>query len=213
MTTLLLVRHGESTANLQRRFAGNWDADLTPRGHAQAELTAKYITENYKVDAIYSSDLRRARETARHIADRQGLTLQLHKGLREISAGAWDGQPFEKIEADFPEDHRVWKNDIGNARCTNGEAVAEMADRVLAAVTEIALQNDGKTVVMVCHATPIRAMRCLWQGLAITDMQQVPWVTNASVTSGTFDNGIFTLQKIGADDHLASMITALPVDV
>lgn len=213
MTTLLLVRHGESVANLEDRFAGHWDAALTPRGHAQAEKTAEYIAEHYRIDAIYNSSLRRARETAQHLADRLGMPLRPHDGIREIYAGAWEGEKFEKIEADYPEDFFTWINDVGNACCTNGETVAALADRVSAALTEIAAANDGKTLAVVTHATPIRVMQCRWQGFPLAAMQEIPWVSNASVTCAVFENGVFTLQSVGADSHLAEMRTALPANV
>lgn len=117
MTTLLLIRHGQSEANLQGRFAGQYDSPLTELGHAQARRTAEFIAQNYAVDAVYCSDLQRARATGQHTAARLGLEVISDRGLREIYAGAWEGLPFERMNAEYPEAAYRWRHDIGNSGC------------------------------------------------------------------------------------------------
>ena len=91
---MILVRHGESDANIKKIFAGHLDIDLTNRGYEQAELAAQYIRENYVVDKIYSSDLKRAYNTAKVIAKRFDLPIEALTELREIDAGDWQGKRF-----------------------------------------------------------------------------------------------------------------------
>lgn len=213
MTKLLLVRHGESEANLRDIFAGFYDIDLTERGHAQAECTAAFIAEKYTVDAIYSSDLRRACQTAKHIADMVSLPIQPDKGMREVSAGEWEGVPFGSIGDTHPEAFRVWRNDLGNARCPGGESTAELAARVYDTVCRIAIENEGKTVVIATHATPIRVLQSRFLGRPLTDVQHIGWVSNASVTEVEYDDGEFTIVQVGQDAHLADMRTFLSEDV
>jgi len=213
MTTILLVRHGQSTANLQKRFAGHFDAELTDLGHSQAECTARFITEHYSVDKIYSSTLRRAWSTAEHTGAVVSLPVNPEPALREIYAGDWEGQPYDQLIANYPEAYRRWREDIGNARCTGGESVEELADRVWTAVLRIAEENRGKTVLLASHATPIRAVLWKISGLPLDQMQSIPWSSNASVSELRHENGVMTPVKISQDAHLEALKTVFPPTV
>ena len=213
MTTLLLIRHGQSVANLERVFAGNYNAPLTELGLRQAEKTAEFIAENYKVDCVYASDLIRAFETGKTVANALKLPIIPNDGLREIRAGEWEALPFDDIVVKFPEEYKKWKEDIGNSSCPNGESVKELGERVMATLTAIAEENDGKTVVVATHATPIRASRTLIEHGNLTHMQNIPWVSNASVTELIYDNGKWSVGKVGQDSHLNDFRTNLPNNV
>lgn len=213
MTTLILVRHGESTANRQRIFAGHYDAELQDRGLEQAKKTAEYLVENYKIDKVYASDLKRAYVTGKCTADLAGVEIVPDKELREIRAGKWDGMKFDDIMVTFPDDYGVWMNDIGKARATDGESVAELCERVLEKLTEIATENDGKTVVVATHATPIRVTQSTVQTGGLDEMKNIPWVSNASVSVLEFDNGKWEFKLISEDSHLSDIRTSLPKSV
>lgn len=210
MTTILLVRHGESTANLEELFAGDYDAPLTPLGHTQAECTANFVLNNYKVDAVFSSDLARAYDTGKHIADKLQLPVQTDKGLREINGGLWEAKPFARLGDTHPEEYRLILNDIGNAWCPEGESVAQLDRRVWETVCRIAREHEGKTVVIATHATPVRVVQWHMTGLPADAMQSIPWVSNASVTELKWENGTLSPVKVGQDAHLADMRTFLP---
>ena len=92
MTRLILVRHGQSQANEKRNFAGQTDSPLTDLGKEQALLTAEYISENYKVDVVYASDLQRAYYTGQKIAEKCGVPIIKCQGLREIFVGEWENK-------------------------------------------------------------------------------------------------------------------------
>lgn len=213
MTTLLFIRHGQSQANLDGVFAGNYDAELTKLGYEQAERTAQFIAENYNVDAVYASDLVRAFETGKCIAAPFSLPVIPEPGMREIYAGKWEGVTFEDIVKNFPEEFSKWQEDVGNSRCSGGESTRELSERVLSAVTRIAEENDGKTVAVATHATPVRVLQCILSGASFDDMKDIPWVSNASVTEATYDNGEWKLIKIGEDSHMSDLKTTLPVNV
>ena len=115
MTRLILIRHGESEANLKKIFAGSFDVDLTSRGYAQAEKTAEYVAAHYAVDRIYASDLLRAFHTGEALATRIGVSVIAEKGLREIFAGAWEGRTFDDLDAEYTDSYAVWRTDIGAA--------------------------------------------------------------------------------------------------
>ena len=96
MTTVIFVRHGQSTANLERVFAGHTDAPLTDLGHKQAENTAKFL-KNYPICAIYSSDLARSMQTAEPTGKLHHLPVIPDKELREIYAGEWEGRSYDEL--------------------------------------------------------------------------------------------------------------------
>lgn len=214
MTKLLFIRHGQSESNLMGVFTGHTNVALTELGRRQAEATANYVIANYQVDCVYASDLQRAYQTGKAVADKLGLPVIAHTGLREIFAGEWEGQSFAYLYHTYPVTFgQVWRNDVGNSICDGGESVAQLQQRVAAAVLEIARANRGRTVVIATHATPIRTLECLYRGLPLSHMQSIPWVTNASVTQVHWENGVFTEVVSSYDQHLGEMISALPKGV
>ena len=213
MTTLILIRHGESAANRDGIFAGHTDVELLDKGIEQAKKTAEYIAENYKADKVYASDLKRAYKTGEIIADLSGVGIVADKRLREINGGQWQGRKFTDLVESYAEEYSCWLNDIGNSCCTDGESVAQLGERVLEALTEIAEENNGKTVVIATHATPIRTMQCILQGLSLDVMKDIPWVSNASVTEITYENGKWSFVKVGEDKHLSALRTSFPANV
>ena len=212
MTKLILIRHGESEANAEGVFAGQINPDLEQKGLDQASLTAKYVADNYKVDKIYSSDLQRAYKTALCLADITGLEVEKNQNLREIFAGDWEGLTFDQLQEKYPEEYGVWLNHIGKARCAGGESVAELGNRVMDALTKIAQSNAGKTVAVATHATPIRAMQSLVETGGLDEMENIPWVSNASVSVFEYD-GEWKIVSLSVDSHLAELKTVLPKNV
>ena len=210
MTTVLLIRHGESCANRRNIFAGHLDVDLEQQGLLQAAKTAEFIAEKYKVDKIYSSDLKRAYFTAKPLSDRIDVPIIKEAALREINGGEWDEKNFDELDTLFPEDFGVWRRDLRHARCTGGESVEEVANRVFRAVNTIATQNEGKTVAIFTHVTPIRVMECMVRDGSVEKIEKYTWVSNASVSEFFFANGKWEIGDLSQDAHLLGMRTALP---
>ena len=213
MTKLLIIRHGQSEANLQGVFVGHTNSPLSDLGKRQAEATAEYIVSNFHVDAVYSSDLERAVYTGKAVADRLGLTVTTRKGMREIFAGDWETVKFDTLSTEYGEPYQLWLRDIGLAHPTNGESTAQLQQRIADTLRTIAEENDGKTVVVATHATPIRTFMHYCSGLPLSEMKNIPWVSNASVTTAVYENGSFTITEAGHDAHLGDMRTALPKNV
>ena len=213
MTTLLLIRHGQSQANLTRSFAGHTDVPLTELGLRQAECTAEFILANYTIDRVYSSDLRRAYSTAEAVAQRLGLEVHTDPGLREIFAGQWEGKTFDRIWEEYSEDFGCWNRDIGNSQPTGGESVAQLQERMMAVLQEIAENNPGSVVAVATHAAAIRSVQCGVSGVGLAGMKDVPWVVNASVTELHYEKGQFFLGKIGQAEHLKDLRTDMPANV
>lgn len=202
MTKLVLIRHGESLGNAELVFLGHTDWDLTETGYKQAELTADFL-DDMKIDVIYSSDLKRAYNTALPVAKRRNMEIITSKELREIYAGKWEGMKFVDIKETYPENHTRWMTDVGNAFCDGGETVFELQQRVKNELDRIARENEGKTVCIATHATPIRTMLCIWNGLAISEAKNFGWVKNASVTIINYnDDGTYSIVLEAESAHL-----------
>jgi probable phosphoglycerate mutase len=146
VTTILLARHGETDWNLQRRWQGWADPPLNDTGRAQARALAEELRD-VAFDAVYSSDLRRARETAEIVAAPHGVPIVVDRALREIDIGSWSGLTRAEIERRFP-----------NRERPDGETHDEHAARVRAAVLRIARENVGRRVLLVGHGGTIRSI-------------------------------------------------------
>lgn len=215
MTRLVLVRHGESTGNKLRRFYGHFDGELTELGKMQADRAGEYL-KDYKFDKAYASDLKRAYETGCRIAAyHEGLEVIPDENLREIYAGEWENALFASLETDYAEEYQKWKFDLWNARPTKGESVQELARRVSAELWRIAEENDGKTVLIATHATPIRSQICSWKNLPNSRVAEIAWVKNASVTIVDYDvkEHKASIVMLGETSFISDIETALPANV
>ena len=210
MTKFLIIRHGQSEANLLDVFAGNYDAPLTERGILQAQRTAEYIKDNFKVDKVVASDLKRAFATGKALSDLLGLDITQTRELREISAGDWEGVPFTTIKKEYPELYDQWFRDMSSCRCPNGESVRELGDRIFGCFTRLAEKNPDMTVAVATHATPIRVLQAIITYGDVSGTEHVDWVTNASVSTVIYDNGKWTFAEASYDKHLDGILTTLP---
>ena len=201
MTTLLLARHGESDWNRARRWQGFADRPLTERGRAQAAELAERLAD-IALDAVYSSDLRRARDTAAAVANAKGLESTPVPALREIDVGSWQGLTRDEAERRFPDDFRRWL--AGSTGWHDGESYGDMSSRVLGAVDEIARRHDGGRVLIVSHGGPIRAIHAAALGLDVEAYRRIrPVEPNARLSAVCADAGKLTeLCPAGRIDEL-----------
>jgi len=155
VTTIVLARHAETDWNRDGRFQGHADPPLNDAGRAQAAALAAALAGD-GIAAVYSSDLRRAAETAEIVAARLGLPVTRHAGLREIDVGSWSGLTRAQVERRFPEGFARWlQGEIGH----DGETREQLAARVHAAVLEIASAHAGQRILVVTHGGAIRALQ------------------------------------------------------
>lgn len=206
---LYLIRHGESTSNVDKTFTGQQNAALTERGHRQAACIGSYFL-GIHIDKILSSDLIRAYDTALPLAKTHRVEIEATPALREINGGKWEGEKFAELENLYPEDYALWCSDIGAARPTDGESIREVCQRVCTAVEKIVEENPEATIVIATHAVPIRVMLTKWLTGDVKAMQEIPWVPNASISKVAYENGKFIPVEIGITGHLDGMITNLP---
>lgn len=207
MTTVIMIRHGESVANMEGRFAGHSDYDLSELGHNQAKRAGEYIKNHYKVDAVYASDLKRAFNTGLPTAENFGLSVIADEGLRELYVGEWETLHHLEVSTRYPKEFDVWMNDFANARCPGGESIRELYDRIVPHVLKIAKENDGKTIVIATHSTPVRAFECYAMGLPPERIDEAPTPVNASICVFKVESGKASVEKFNITDHIEDMIT------
>jgi broad specificity phosphatase PhoE len=171
MTTLLLVRHGETDWNAEGRLQGHTDRPLNPYGREQAKaLAARLAGEADRVAAVYSSDLARARETAEILGERLGLPVVVDPDLREKNWGTWEGLTSEeRLRVEF-----------------EGESTAEHRERTVRAVERIAERHPGQRVVVVTHGGSLRRIQAAVSGVAL------PVIDNCSVWTLAHEDGTFS---------------------
>lgn len=169
MGTIYLIRHGEATANVAGNvFCGWLDAPLTQRGIEQAQRLAKRFC-NEHVDAIYSSDLGRARMTAEAIAKQHNLTVMTDPELRELNYGAWEGLPRDEVAQHSPEWMRMLdlrENDAMQFQAPDGESFNHFQKRVISAFNRIATQHLSDTIIIVGHKMTNRVIICYAIGIS-----------------------------------------------
>lgn len=149
MTTVLLVRHGETDWNLERRVQGQTDTPLNQTGRRQARALARELADD-RIDAVYASDLGRALDTARAVANPRGLEVHPVPELREKDFGSWEGLTDDEVLERFP--------DARAGPWGDAETPEEVVERVLGALRRIAERHPGDHVLVVSHGGPLRAV-------------------------------------------------------
>jgi broad specificity phosphatase PhoE len=187
VTTVYLARHGQSDWNAAGRWQGHADRPLTALGLRQAADLAEELVR-VPLDAVYSSDLRRARETAEAVAAPRGLQVSTVADLREVDVGSWSGLTRAEAMERFPVEFRRWTE--GEHGWENGETYERMAERVVGAVRRIAAGHAGESVLVVAHGGPIRAVHAVALGLHVSDHRRLqPVEPNARVSRIAVENG------------------------
>jgi broad specificity phosphatase PhoE len=201
VTTLLLARHGETDWNRARRWQGHADRPLTDLGRAQAAALGDRLAD-IALDAVYSSDLRRARETAEAVALPHGLDVIELPELREVDVGSWEGLTRDEAESRFPDGFRRWL--AGGTGWEDGETYAEMSRRVLAVVERIASDHEGGRILIVSHGGPIRAIHGAALGMDVEAYRRIrPVEPNARLSAVWVEDGRLTeLCPAGQIDEL-----------
>ena len=154
---IYLVRHGESQTNVEKRFAGQLDTCLTKLVEKQAKLLLNYFKDK-NIDKIYSSSLSRAVNTIKPTADFFELDVIKDDRLNEINAGDWQGKTYSEILETSYQFRVVWKTDMANCVCDNGESVKDCAKRAFEAFKDIAKNSNAKNVIITSHGLAIRTI-------------------------------------------------------
>ena len=191
-TTILLARHGDTDWNAERRFQGHADPPLNERGQRQARELADLIA-GVPLAAVYSSDLRRAAETARIVGSTRGLEPEARAELREIDVGEWSGLTFAEIEERYPDGVRRHRE--GGDGWEQGETHAAMQERIVAAVRAIAAEHRGEHILLVIHGGTMRALLAAAERVDFGEFRRA---------RGGFENGSFI--SIGVEDGVLTRL-------
>ena len=200
-TVLILVRHGETSANLDGVWHGSTDTPLTPRGAEQASRVARYIGTSFPdTAAIYTSGLQRARHTAEAIGEVLGLEQRLSEDLREYDLGSWEGKTYSELHRDIDLWHHI-KVDPDFAP-HGGESPRQVASRLTRALEKIAADHPLERVVVVTHGGALSmAMGAILDG-NYTEWRRV--MANCAVSELTFDPEP-ELLSFNVTDHLEGL--------
>ncbi|HCD72277.1 alpha-ribazole phosphatase [Thermovirga lienii] len=167
MIKLILIRHGESKGNKELRYTGHTNVPLTEEGRHQARhLAIRLRKEN--ITAIYSSDLRRAFDTASCIAEGVNLSVVKEPLLRELHFGDWEGLTYNEIIQGWGELWNHWFANPLEVAPPGGETLLQLQERVLKALFKITAKHKDGTVVLVSHAGPIKCILCYLNSLPLS---------------------------------------------
>jgi len=160
VTKLILVRHGETEWNRTRRYQGHTDVELSATGLWQAERLRNRLAVQ-KIDIVYSSDLKRALNTAQIITSKHNLAVIPCKELREIDFGELEGMTFDEIQRYYPD----WDGVDSNESIPNGESLSQFASRIELYIARLVEQTDDKTVLVVAHGGSLQVLVCILLGI------------------------------------------------
>ena len=163
MTALYLIRHGETPWNVEGRYQGQLDPPLNERGRQQAQETARRLAP-LGFEAIYSSDLKRAFQTAEALARETGLPIQIDPRLREINQGQWQGVLIDDICARWPQELHSWRHEPWQHQPPGGERLEQVQARLFAAIDEIVARHPQGPMAIFSHKLPIALLKIRYQG-------------------------------------------------
>ena len=150
-TRIIAVRHGETAWNVDARIQGQMDIGLNDKGRQQAQRVGKALSGE-AISAIYSSDLGRAHDTARSIAEVAGIPVVPHTGLRERGFGMFEGKTFEEIQQTWPDHATHWRKRIPDWQPPEGgESLLQLRERVSRTAQALAERHTGEQIVVVAH--------------------------------------------------------------
>lgn len=205
MTEIILARHGETEWNVEEVFRGRIDVELNETGVKQAELLAEYLSEA-KIDAVYSSPLKRALNTAKTIARPHKLEVKITPGLIDCNFGKWQGLHLQEVRDRYRELYSQWANSPHLVKMPDGENLSEVRKRALKVVDEAVAKHKG-TVVLVSHRVVNKVLICALLGLDNSHFWNIKQDT-CGTTTFAYENGRFILTKHNDTSYLKPLAQA-----
>ncbi|RZI77585.1 MAG: histidine phosphatase family protein [Variovorax sp.] len=166
VTRLIAIRHGETAWNVDTRIQGQLDIPLNPTGQWQARRLGEALRDE-PIAAVYSSDLRRASQTAATVAGLHGIEVHHHVGLRERGFGQFEGMTFAQIDAELPEQARLWRTRDPDFSPSGGESLIVFRRRIVETIDALAARHVGQLIAIVAHGGVLDLLYRLatWQEL------------------------------------------------
>lgn len=208
MTDIYIIRHAEAEGNIFRRFHGQYDSLLTPRGHKQVKCLEKRF-ENIHIDACFSSDLTRTSLTSRSIYVPKGLKLHRDPRFREVHGGIWEDIPFAYLDRfdaknmwEFNHAPKVW-------RVEGSEVYDGFTQRFIEAMTEAAERFDSGTIAIFGHGAVIRCtLLRLFFG---NDLSKIPYSDNTGVCKLRYHKGNFSYEFLNDSSHIPEELSTFHI--
>ncbi|HKP69328.1 MAG TPA: histidine phosphatase family protein [Pyrinomonadaceae bacterium] len=207
VTRLYLVRHGQSDGNAEGRFGGHSATPLSKLGVRQAEATAKLLAKE-GVNAIYTSDLHRAVQTAEPLADLTGIKIKPTTAFRERNVGVLEGLTFDESKETFPKDYYALVNRNVHHVITNGESYRHLLRRSTTELWDILRTHLGERIAIFSHTGAICFMTLHLMGAIRRDTKQTPWVVTSNCGINRFEiRGRNNVRVLALNDtrHLSSV--------
>ncbi|MFC1937908.1 histidine phosphatase family protein [Chloroflexota bacterium] len=199
MIRIIIARHGETEWNVAEVFRGRIDVGLNETGVKQAELLAEYLSGE-KIAAIRSSPLKRAVHTARAIATRHKLDVEIAPGLIDLDFGEWQSLTHQKVKHKYPELYAQWINSPHRIKMPSGESLDDVRERAVAVIDDIITRCDD-TAVLVSHRVVNKVLICALLGLDNSHFWNIRQDTCA-ITTFTHENGRFVLAEHNNTSYL-----------
>ena len=206
-THVVLIRHGQSEGNAQGRFGGHTDTPLSARGRKQAEATAKALASE-KFDAIYSSDLPRAIETASPLAKLAGVVLETTDALRERSVGVMEGLTFEEAAEMYPEQYAALLHRDFEHVLLGGESYRQTLDRASRKLDEAIEKYRGGQIAVFTHTGAICILILHLMGALDAPELKPVWIATANCGIARFDlrdDGFVRVITVNDTRHLVGI--------
>ena len=200
---MYLIRHGATRNNRERppRLQGRrLDAELSPEGLEEARRTAAVLAP-CPLDAVYSSPLLRARQTAEPMAVPRGLDVQIVEELVEVDVGRWEGMRWNEVEREFPEEYRGFIRDAGACPYFGGETLEQVRGRVVPRLKKLLEDNLGRTIAVVAHNVVNRTYLADLMGLSLARYREMPQ-DNCGVNVLRYRDGRTSIVTINSVFHL-----------
>jgi len=203
MLHLILVRHGETEWNAQRRYLGQSDILLSPFGRQQAELVAERLAHQ-KIDAVYASDLKRAWETAALIAQKHTLKVFSEPRLRELKFGVLEGLTFDEAQTQYPEMIAAWFVDF-NQPPDGAETIDLFHARIADLLDDLKQKHDEQTLLLVGHGGSLSEVLRVALGLS-REKRRYFEMEHASLSEVSIAEDFVSLTRLNDTGHLTSLI-------
>ena len=201
MTSIYLIRHAEAEGNLFRRAQGHWNGKITARGKLQIDALAERFKDT-RLDAVYSSDLDRAVETAGALLRGRQLPFKRTPLLREINMGVWEGEPWGNITYKWPEQMYLFNNEPEKWSVPGGEGFYEVQKRMTEVILELAAKHDGGTIAAVSHGMAIKIFLMGALGLHSGDSEAMMHGDNTSVSKLEVEGDTIRVIYEGDNSHV-----------
>jgi probable phosphoglycerate mutase len=200
LTRVIAVRHGETVWNAELRMQGQLDTPLSARGRWQAARVAVALVGE-RIDVVIASDLTRALDTGRAIADRAGAPIEIDAGLRERSFGVFEGYTYAEIDQHWPVEAARWRRHEPDFGPDGGETFADFYLRSISAATRIAARHAGRSIVIATHGGVLDCLYRAASNIAL-DAPRTWQLGNAAINRLLYTPRGFTLVGWSDTSHL-----------